>query len=74
MSEVRDLVNIANGNPGALQVMYELMKHNETKLPMILTLLNTNGIKGSDIWIIYKLCNKNIDNFVKHILETYKLF
>lgn len=73
MSEVRDIIDITNGNPGALQVMYELMKRHESQLPVILKLLNTNGIRGSNIWSIYKLCNKNIDNFVKYILETYKL-
>ena len=72
MSEVRDIIDITNSNPGALQVMYELMKRHESQLSVILKLLNANGIRGSNIWSIYKLCNKNIDNFLKYILETYK--
>lgn len=37
----------------------------------ILTLLELHHIYGSDIWVIYKQCNKDIATFLVYLFETY---
>jgi len=50
----------------SLQSMYlEQIDH-------ILTLLEVHHIYASDIWVIYKQCNKNIATFLVYPFETYK--
>ena len=64
------IINICNGNPGALSVFKLISDTYSEYLDNILNKLENNNIKGSDIWIIYKSeCNKNIDYFLNHILH-----
>ena len=66
-----DILNLVNGNPGAIEVMIKLQNYPD-KLASILTLLQTNNIRGMHIWIIYKLCKKNLDEFILYPFDTYK--
>lgn len=67
-----DILHLVDGNPGAIEVMIKLMQNYPDKLASILTLLQTNNIRGMHIWIIYKLCNKNLDEFILYPFDTYK--
>ena len=74
MTEVlfQEMLYVSDGNPGAIDVMGNLFKNYPSCISSILTLLKINNIRGSDIWVIYKLCNKNIDNFIEYPFNTYK--
>lgn len=65
------IINLASGNPGALSVIDIIIKNYPSQLISILTLLTKNNIRGSDIWIIYKLCNKDINLFINYSFDTY---
>jgi hypothetical protein len=67
-----DIVNLVDGNYGAMEVIIKLMENYPDKLTSFLTLLQTKNIRGTHIWIIYKMCNKNIDKFVLYPFDTYK--
>ena len=66
------LITLANGNPGALEVVAKLVqKYPDTYMTHAAT-LQVNNIRGADIWIIYKLCNKDIEKFINYKFDTYK--
>jgi hypothetical protein len=67
-----DILHVVEGNPGAMEVMVKLKLNYPEKLESLLTLLQTKNIRGMHIWMIYKLCNKNIDEFVLYPFDTYK--
>ena len=58
---------IASGNPGAVTVIGEFMYYDNREL--ILSELKRKNIIGSEVWVIYKRCNKNIKEFIKEILK-----
>jgi len=67
------ILDVSEGNPGALEVMIKLAKNYPDKLPIILDVLQTKNIRGMHIWIIYKLCKKSVDEFVLYQFDTYKV-
>lgn len=71
MSLLQDIIDIADGNPGALEVMARIMKNFRNRLPSLLVVLKENHIRGTDIWVIYKLCKKDLDQFVVYPFDTY---
>jgi hypothetical protein len=71
MTELQDIIDIADGNPGALEVMGRLLNKHRIQLTSLLPILQEHNIKGSDIWVIYKLCKKNLDQFVVYPFDTY---
>ena len=72
MTEMSEIIDIADGNPGALEVMARLMNNYRVHIPSLLVLLKENHIKGTDIWTIYKLCKRNLESFLSYPFETYK--
>jgi hypothetical protein len=66
-----NILHLVDGNPGAIEVMIKLARNYPDKLTSLLTLLQTNNIRGMHIWMIYKLCKKNIDEFVLYPFDTY---
>ena len=64
-----NILKLVDGNPGALEVMIKLVNYAQSH--HVITLLQTNNIRGMHIWIIYKLCKKNIDEFIRYPFETY---
>ena len=74
MTEVQfqEMLYLVDGNAGAIDVMSNLLKKYPSSLTSLITLLQRNNIRGSNIWIIYKLCNKNLDDFIHYSFDTYK--
>jgi len=68
----KDILNVIDGNPGAMEVIIKLSQYYPDKLPSIVTLLQKANIRGMHIWMIYKLCKKNIDEFVLYPFDTYQ--
>ena len=56
-----DIDFICNNVPGAIQVIKQL--HNKSMLtPNLIQLMKNNKeLQGSNLWVLYKNCNKNID-------------
>jgi len=64
------LVKMAEGNPGAVTVMTQILKTRQEDGPAIISALNDMNIRGSQIWVGFKdHCNSNIDRFIKAINE-----
>jgi hypothetical protein len=60
------VTKMAEGNPGALSVLVEIIKRNDI-IDNILSLDDMN-IRGCQIWVGYKdYCNKDIEKFVSSI-------
>ncbi len=67
-----DILHLTEGNPGSIEVMIKLSENYPDKIASILSILQTHDIKGMHIWMIYKLCKKNMDEFVLFPFESYK--
>jgi hypothetical protein len=68
----QDILYLMDGNPGAMEVMIKLAQQYPDTLDSLLTLLQTKNIRGMHIWMIYKLCKKDIDEFILYPFDTYK--
>lgn len=62
---------MSEGNPGAMTVMAQILQHGNEIDPagfepvMKILMLDTWGIYGSDIWVLYKnICGQNIANLI----------
>lgn len=66
----KDILSIVDGNPGAIEVMNKLIQKYPDKLDVLLASLQTKNIRGVDIWISYKSCAKNIDEFVRQLQKV----
>ena len=74
------ITKLSEGNPGAISVCIKLITENEKIDPdstlaylSSLLLLDSLGIYGSNIWILYKdICNQNINYFIA-ILRAFQL-
>lgn len=52
--EIKDLIiEMSEGNPGAINVMMQMQVFKESWKPMLET-LNANAYTGSKIWMLYK--------------------
>ena len=67
----KDILHLVDGNPGAIEVMQKLIQHYPNKLASLVMLLQIKNIRGMHIWIIYKLCKKNLDEFILYPFDTY---
>lgn len=74
------MVKLSEGNPGALHVCMRLLKEGAAIDPLAfagglsnLLSLDTNGIYGSRIWVLYKdICGENLANMVA-LLRAHQL-
>ena len=66
-STINLLVEMAEGNPGGLNVLASMLKENEDNLMCIMHLDDMN-IRGSQIWVGYKdHCKEKMEDFIKCI-------
>lgn len=64
------LVKMAEGNPGAVTVMTQILEHEKDKGPLRLLSLDDMNIRGSQIWVGFKdHCESKIEVFVKAIKD-----
>jgi hypothetical protein len=68
----QNILHIVDGNPGAMEVIIKLVQQYPDKVESILSLLQVHHIRGSQIWMMYKSCNKNIDQFVAYPFASYE--
>ena len=62
------LMKMAEGNPGAISVLYDLMPKEHAVICLLH--LDDMNIRGSKIWIGYKdFCNSDIDLFYTLIMD-----
>lgn len=59
-----DIDSICNNVPGAFQVIKQI--HNKKMLtPNLIQLMKNNKeLQGSNLWLLYKNCNKNIHSLI----------
>ena len=63
---------IANGNPGAMSVINQIIKKNEKELYVYLLQLDSYGIYGNDLWMLYKdVCGGDVDKTMGCIKHTW---
>ena len=63
----------SDGNPGAIKVLFELMKQAEDKIGLLLITLDKMQLYGSHIYMLWNdCCDRNINKVIK-ILELYEL-
>ena len=71
---------LSDGNPGAFTVLLRTMEYTakyhqegyDAGGMYILEILDTIGVYGSDIWILYKdICKENIEHFIQ-VLKAYQ--
>ena len=65
------IFKLAQGNPGAISVLLQLIKKlGEMKSIIFFLSLEELDLRGSKIWEIYKdHCKEDIDMFIDHIKE-----
>lgn len=63
------IIQMAEGNPGAVTALCALMKDDDMALMRILD-LDDMGMRGSQIWVAYKdHCGGDIEKFRKALVE-----
>lgn len=63
------LLKMANGNPGAVVGLIELLKIHDIRGLVAICTLDDLGIRGSDIWIGYKdYCKHDAHKFLELII------
>lgn len=61
------VILMAEGNPGALTVLIQMMKSTRSFLDILL--LDLLDIRGSKIWVLYNdCCGQNIDKFYRTLM------
>jgi len=65
---IRFVIDLGQGIPGAITVLGSVMRYYPQSAKEVYMKLFTAGKKGSDIWILYKNCDKKLDKFVKTVL------
>jgi len=64
------IVKMAEGNPGGLTVLMEVLKKDQMEGMRCLLDLDDMNIRGSQIWIGYKnYCGQDLDKFIKCTLD-----
>ena len=66
------LLVMSEGNPGAIKVLYSLVKSGDSGLFLILD-LDDMGLRGSQIWVAYKDgCGQDLERFKLFCRERNK--
>lgn len=64
----KTIVNMCDGNPGALTVLIEVIKTLKEDVWLILCRLDDAEIYGPDIWLGYKdVCKQDIIRFIDEV-------
>ncbi len=63
-------LKLSCGNPGAITVIIEIYKNYPFEFMEIMDKMEKKEIVDYHIWVLYKEKNKDIDLFVKHILNS----
>jgi hypothetical protein len=63
------IIAVSEGNPGALTVFQLLLERYPEKIELILDMLEKYNIRGSNLWVLYKQCHKDIAFFVSYVIE-----
>lgn len=65
------IIDLGEGNPGALTVLSRLVKERSTdEIMYVLLKCQANKIYGSNIWVIYKRhCGMDMDRFVTYSFD-----
>ena len=66
-----DIITLAEGSPGAMKILTELLQQHPDKFQSIVPVLRREGIRGKDMLVIYILCRKNMDAFVQYLLVDF---
>lgn len=62
------LLAIAQGNPGALVVLSQLVKNHPEKLDNLISKLESRNIRGSQLYVIWKeQCECNLEQLIEYI-------
>ena len=61
-----DILQLCEGNPGALNVMWHLIYNNMLNIHLF-NIMKNNNITGSKIWEKYKECNQDICEYQKYL-------
>lgn len=64
------LVVMAEGNPGAIRIMTEVIEKKKENSEWLRTLLDLDdmNMRGSQIWCAYKIgCGEDLDQFIKRV-------
>ena len=65
------VAKLAEGNPGAVNVMVMLMNRLGGDAFDVYAKLLSRGIKGSNIWILWKdICERDLGRFIKAVENT----
>lgn len=63
-----ELYDISLGNPGAITVIAQLLRHEREDL---IETLHDSNLKGSALWVLYSdLCNQDIEEMIEMIDES----
>ena len=72
MAPMDAMVKMAEGNPGATQVMCQLLKPNLVEGFMDICRLDDLKLYGSDIWLAYKdICGMDIEKLRERLRNNY---
>lgn len=61
------MVDVCQGNPGAISVLVQLQDRYHDRLISLVKTLYENNIRGIELCLMYKQCNKDIDFFVSFV-------
>jgi hypothetical protein len=67
------IFSLTGGNPGAMRVVFEVIKDNEGEpecAGLILSMLERLKLSGAEIWMLYKdECGEDINAFCRAVIE-----
>ena len=61
------LYSLSEGNAGAISVMASISKNYEAECFDIYEKMSKHDIRGSDMWVLFKRFDKDIEKFVEYI-------
>lgn len=72
VENVTRMIQLSQGNPGALTVFSIVQREHLDHLPDLLDALEQHQIYGSEIWVIYKnKCDKEVSQFLQYPFHQY---
>ena len=62
-------LHLCQGIPGAITVLANVLNEQPSCASMVYLKLAERKIVGSDIWVLFKKCDRDIDTFIKTLLD-----